>query len=111
MMEVDGTTSHSDENRPLENSAPANDQKMPADDSQSTSVFVNHALIAWNESRRKWTGNVSQRSERTIKDPIISWTTTYEDLLLTHDPFPEPIPLSEMVDFLVDIWYDDGLFD
>ncbi|KAE9445828.1 hypothetical protein C3L33_22279, partial [Rhododendron williamsianum] len=61
-----------------------------------------------------------------------SWSTTYEDLLCNDEPFPEAIPLSvrisnththtlhpsfdlrnlqEMVDFLVDIWQDDGLYD
>ncbi|CAA2984319.1 Hypothetical predicted protein, partial [Olea europaea subsp. europaea] len=39
------------------------------------------------------------------------WSMTYEDLLSTNDPFSEPIPLPEMVDFLVDIWHDEGLFD
>ncbi|XP_051116021.1 uncharacterized protein LOC127241153 isoform X2 [Andrographis paniculata] len=67
--------------------------------------------IAWNEIRRKWVGNVSHRPERTMKDPIISWSTTYEELLSNHEPFPERIPLPEMVDFLVDIWQDEGLFD
>ncbi|RVW39108.1 hypothetical protein CK203_084118 [Vitis vinifera] len=36
---------------------------------------------------------------------------TYEDLLSTNEPFSEPIPLTEMVDFLVDIWQDEGLYD
>ncbi|KAI3470507.1 hypothetical protein Pfo_027170 [Paulownia fortunei] len=111
MMEVNGKTSHGNEKRPLENSRPQDVQKKPAENCPNTSVFVNHAAIAWNESRRKWIGNVSQRSERMAKDPIISWSTTYEDLLSTHEPFPEPIPLPEMVDFLVDIWQDEGLFD
>ncbi|KAG8390584.1 hypothetical protein BUALT_Bualt01G0098800 [Buddleja alternifolia] len=111
MMEVNGRPSHCNEKRPLENSTPANEQKQTAENSTCTSVFVNHAAIAWNESRRKWIGDVSQRSERTPKDPIISWSTTYEDLLSTNDPFSEPIPLPEMVDFLVDIWHDEGLYD
>ncbi|ONI23787.1 hypothetical protein PRUPE_2G208000 [Prunus persica] len=67
------------------------------------------AAIAWHESRKKWVGD--QRMQRMAKDPIISWSTAYEDLLSTHDSFPEPIPLTEMVDFLVDIWHDEGLFD
>ncbi|CAA0825341.1 Unknown protein [Striga hermonthica] len=102
---------NSHEKRPLENPRPSDVQKKPADNNLNNPVFVNHAAIAWNESRKKWIGNVSQRSGRTSKDPIISWSTTYEDLLSTHEPFSEPIPLSEMVDFLVDIWQDEGLFD
>ncbi|KAK4403912.1 hypothetical protein Sango_0759800 [Sesamum angolense] len=112
MMEVNSRrTSHSNDKKPLENSTPPNQQKKPTENSPTSSVFVNHAAIAWNEGRRKWVGNASQRSGRTSKDQIISWSTTYEDLLSNHDPFPEPIPLPEMVDFLVDIWQDEGLFD
>ncbi|KAM3283021.1 hypothetical protein P3S67_026666 [Capsicum chacoense] len=85
--------------------------KKPLENNRSPLVFVNHAAIAWHENRRKWVGDVSRKSERMPKDPIISWSTTYEDLLSTTDRFSEPIPLTEMVDFLVDIWHDEGLFD
>ncbi|KAL3838282.1 hypothetical protein ACJIZ3_022873 [Penstemon smallii] len=111
MMEVDARTSHHNEKRPLENIATHDKQKMPAEDKTDTTVFVNQAAIAWHESRRKWIGDLSHTSERTPKDPTISWSMTYEDLLSTNDPFTKPIPLTEMVDFLVDIWYDEGLFD
>ncbi|XP_056160415.1 uncharacterized protein LOC115667002 isoform X2 [Syzygium oleosum] len=77
----------------------------------NTSLFVNHAAVAWHESRRKWVGDQTQRSPKVLKDEIISWSTTYEELLSTNEPFSEPIPLPEMVDFLVDIWHDEGLFD
>lgn len=68
-----------------------------------------------------------------------SWTTSYEDLLCSTEPFKQPIPLAvssvrgfhwcfyvstevdevilvwlglqEMVDFLVDIWNEEGLYD
>ena len=36
---------------------------------------------------------------------------TYEDLLLTNRPFPVPVPLQEMVDLLVDVWDEEGLYD
>ncbi|XP_022842674.1 uncharacterized protein LOC111366199 [Olea europaea var. sylvestris] len=110
-MECNGGTSGFNEKRTLENSTPANELKGRTENNTKTSVFVNHAAIAWQESRRKWIGDISQRSERMPKDPIISWSMTYEDVLSTNDPFSEPIPLSEMVDFLVDIWQDEGLFD
>ncbi|KAL7109724.1 hypothetical protein ACP275_06G193400 [Erythranthe tilingii] len=111
MTEVNARTSHYNENRAIDNSTPSNESKRAAENSTSTSQFVNHAAIAWDESRRKWAGDLSPRSQKMPTDPIISWSTTYEDLLSNHDPFPKPIPLSEMVDFLVDIWHDEGLFD
>ncbi|PIN24449.1 hypothetical protein CDL12_02800 [Handroanthus impetiginosus] len=111
MMEVNGSTSCYSEQRPLESSTPSDDREKTDENSTNTSGFVNHAAIAWDENRRKWIGDLSQRSQRIPKDPIISWSMTYEDLLSTNDPFPKPIPLPEMVDFLVDIWLDEGLFD
>ncbi|KAL6958744.1 hypothetical protein U1Q18_052668 [Sarracenia purpurea var. burkii] len=95
----------------LEGPTSNNEVNESKDNIASSSTFVNHAAIAWQQNRREWLGDQSQRLKRTPKDPIISWSTTYEDLLCTHEPFPEHIPLSEMVDFLVDIWDDEGLYD
>jgi len=97
--------------QPLEHSLSTDREKQPTEKDLSTSVFVNHAAIAWQESRRKWVGDQSRRPKRKAKDPILSWSMAYDDLLLTNEPFSEPIPLPEMVDFLVDIWHDEGLFD
>ncbi|KAI8006171.1 hypothetical protein LOK49_LG07G01302 [Camellia lanceoleosa] len=112
-VSMEGNTGNflSNEKQSLEVSTSDNEVKMPTENSGSTSVFVNHAAIAWQQNRKEWIGDQSQRSKRIQKDPIISWSTTYEDLLSTYEPFSEPIPLTEMVDFLVDIWLDDGLYD
>jgi len=45
------------------------------------------------------------------REPVISWSTTYEDLLGTSRPFPKPVRLPEMVDFLVDVWEQEGLYE
>ncbi|WCJ34525.1 hypothetical protein M5689_015831 [Euphorbia peplus] len=74
-------------------------------------LFVNHAEISWNEIRKQWVGDPSQKPQKMQSEPIMSWTTTYEDLLSTNEPFQQPIPLAEMVDFLVDIWQEEGLYD
>eukprot|EP01018_Ginkgo_biloba_P020486 Gb_20416 [translate_table: standard] len=42
---------------------------------------------------------------------LCSWSTTYDDLLATNQPFPQPVPLPEMIDFLVDIWHEEGLYE
>ncbi|XP_043707335.1 uncharacterized protein LOC122656761 isoform X2 [Telopea speciosissima] len=89
----------------------SNDEKKPMDEGVNTSIFVNQAAIIWHENRRQWIGDESQKSPRVAKDPVISWSTTYDELLSTNEPFPQPIPLFEMVDFLVDIWHEEGLYD
>ncbi|GJX17587.1 ABC transporter I family member 10-like protein [Tanacetum coccineum] len=113
MLEVNAGNSRHNEKRPLEISSPVKEaRKHPENNGSNTSVFINQGAIAWNENRRKWVGDQSQRSRaRTPEDPVISWSTTYEDLLSNNDRFSEPIPLPEMVDFLVDIWLDEGLYD
>lgn len=72
--------------------------------------FVNHALAQWHRSRRNWTGARS-RSRRPGRAPVLGPDATYEELLATSRPFPQPVPLPEMVDFLVDVWDQEGLYD
>ncbi|XP_057979219.1 uncharacterized protein LOC131165426 isoform X2 [Malania oleifera] len=110
-MELNTPSPLTKEKRPLECSSSANQENKCTERDSSTSIFVNDAATAWHKSRREWVGDQSQKSQRMAKDPIISWSMTYEDLLSSNEPFSEPIPLPEMVDFLVDIWHDEGLFD
>ncbi|XXG47895.1 hypothetical protein AAC387_Pa02g2463 [Persea americana] len=74
--------------------------------------FVNHGKYICFQSRQQWIGN--RRLENRVqqgKEPKLSWNATYESLLGTNKPFPQPVPLSEMVDFLVDIWEQEGMYD
>ncbi|KMZ68635.1 hypothetical protein ZOSMA_234G00090 [Zostera marina] len=74
--------------------------------------FVNHGLLLWNQNRQQWTGNKKTDSHKTNKcEPKISWNSTYESLLLNNKPFRQPIPLSEMIEFLVDAWEQEGMYD
>ncbi|KAI5399746.1 uncharacterized protein LOC127091492 isoform X1 [Lathyrus oleraceus] len=124
-MEICAETTHSNGKQTLKQSKSAIEVKRSSENTyryfhsnhvkqnlKQTSTFINHAANAWHENRKKWVGDKSQNSPRTPKDPIISWSTSYEDLLSTSEPFAERIPLPEMVDFLVDIWLDEeGSFD
>ncbi|KAB5553338.1 hypothetical protein DKX38_010649 [Salix brachista] len=42
---------------------------------------------------------------------LTDWNATYESLLGSNKPFSRPVPLAEMVDFLVDAWEQEGLYD
>ncbi|XP_062187418.1 uncharacterized protein LOC133890837 isoform X2 [Phragmites australis] len=86
-----------------------NDSKVSMENGIDTS-FVNHAAEAWAEMRKQWVGHQSEVPKKAPREPVISWCTTY-DPLSTSECFPQPIPLSEMVDFLVDIWHEEGLYD
>ncbi|XP_014514512.1 uncharacterized protein LOC106772557 isoform X1 [Vigna radiata var. radiata] len=105
MMEFCAESSHSNGKQILKHSKPADEVKRSSEKAhrnshsnvkqnfKQTSTFVNHAAIAWHEDRRKWVGDRSQHPPRIAKDQIISWSTSYEELLSTNEPFAEPIPL------------------
>ncbi|KAK6151775.1 hypothetical protein DH2020_014410 [Rehmannia glutinosa] len=73
--------------------------------------FVNHGLLLWNQSRLQWLGTTKSQIQGKVQKPILSWNASYESLLGSSKRFSQPVPLSEMVDFLVDIWDQEGLYD
>ncbi|KAL5547835.1 hypothetical protein UlMin_003066 [Ulmus minor] len=92
--------------------------------STSTSVqseFVNHGLLLWNQTRLQWTGSNRSRDQTQQSQQhgfsfsdfsrLCSWNATYESVLTTKQSFQHPVPLSEMVEFLVEIWENEGLYD
>ncbi|KAI3522719.1 hypothetical protein L1887_00728 [Cichorium endivia] len=89
-------------------------------DAQSTSStnpsqFINHGFLLWNQTRQQWIGDKPREQNKKPREPVISWAirwnATYDNLLGTNKPFARPIPLPEMVNFLVDIWEQEGLYD
>ncbi|KAL6639353.1 hypothetical protein ACP70R_023083 [Stipagrostis hirtigluma subsp. patula] len=70
-----------------------NDSKMSMENGIDAS-FINHAAEAWFEMRRQWVGHQADVRRKAPREPVISWCTTYDDLLSTSEHFPEPIPLS-----------------
>ncbi|KAL1353228.1 uncharacterized protein LOC107605355 isoform X1 [Arachis ipaensis] len=89
----------------------------PSDPQSSTgseigpAEFVNHGLLLWHQIRQQWVGNKISESQKEVREPRISSNATYDNLLGNNKHFPQPIPLREMVDFLVDIWEQEGLYD
>lgn len=74
--------------------------------------FVNHGLLLWNEIRHNWVGASRTETHNRRKQELkLNWNATYESLLGSRQRFPKPIPLSEMVEFLVDIWEQEGMYD
>ncbi|CAN6442362.1 unnamed protein product [Victoria cruziana] len=74
--------------------------------------FVNHGLLRWTQIRQEWLKNSkTEKQPPQMREPRLSWNATYDSLLGTNKPFPQPITLAEMVDFLVDVWEVEGLYD
>ncbi|XP_010250116.1 PREDICTED: uncharacterized protein LOC104592441 isoform X2 [Nelumbo nucifera] len=72
--------------------------------------FINHGFLLWTQTRQQWVGK-SENKTQQFREPRLSWNATYDSLLGTNKPFPQPISLSEMVDFLVDVWEQEGMYD
>ncbi|KAK4257392.1 hypothetical protein QN277_006986 [Acacia crassicarpa] len=73
--------------------------------------FVNQGLLLWNESRIQWVGGSrSEKQNKQKKEPTLK-NSTYDSLLGTKQLLPRPVPLSEMVEFLVKIWEQEGMYD
>lgn len=91
-----------------------NTNQSQGDSSESNvpTAFVNHGLLLWNQNRQHWVQNRKSGNKRqVIREPKLHWSATYDSLLGSNKPFPQPVPLGEMVDFLVDIWEQEGLYD
>lgn len=76
--------------------------------------FVNSGLVQWNHVHTKWTDGkkplMNNNSKLLPQDHRIGISSTYNSLLGNNKPFRRPIPLSEMVGFLVDVWVEEGLY-
>ncbi|TMX00357.1 hypothetical protein EJD97_000982 [Solanum chilense] len=95
----------------ISTSNPALDPHSNSGTTSSTSEFVNHGLLLWNQTRQQWCGNKTPQKGASVREPRLSSDTNYVTLLGTNKLFPQPIPLPEMVDFLVDVWEQEGLYD
>lgn len=80
--------------------------------------FTNHRLAEWERQRAAWiaAGPAGRRKadegERPpVRRPVLSPDATYDDLLTSSRPFTKPVPLAEMVDLLVEVWEEDGMYD
>ncbi|CAG7868981.1 unnamed protein product, partial [Brassica rapa] len=86
------------------------DSQSVARNSNPPPEFVNQGLLLWNQTRERWVGK--ERASNRNRGSKINWNTaSYDSLLGSNKLFPQPIPLNEMVDFLVEVWEQDGLYD
>ncbi|GHP06585.1 hypothetical protein PPROV_000533000 [Pycnococcus provasolii] len=87
-------------------------------DSAQDTTWTNQGLLAWERQRLAWRSAQRQQQHQNARaranqarQAVLNPDVTYEDLLLTNRPFPVPVPLQEMVDLLVDVWDEEGLYD
>ncbi|KAL8210558.1 hypothetical protein R6Q57_004995 [Mikania cordata] len=110
-MDIDESNSLINNAQSSRGSKKLNEENKSMKRDVSNPLFVNHAELAWHEMRRSWVGDRSQKSHTKFRQPILSWTTSFEDLLASGEPFPDPIQLTDVVDLLVDIWVEEGFYN
>ncbi len=96
--------------QPMRHRGPTQVGSAPAYDYGPAPPFFNKALDAWHKQREAWTQKPAGYKS-VPKRPVLSVDITYDELLMTNKPFAQRIPLQEMVDFLVDCWEQEGLYD
>lgn len=102
----------SQQTTPTVTEAGPNQESRTSNSNANGTAFVNHALLLWQERRREWVGSRQDPRPQVSREPVLSCTTmTYDGLLTSSCPFARPIPLPEMVDYLVDVWEQEGLYD
>ncbi|KAL9273540.1 hypothetical protein AKJ16_DCAP21560 [Drosera capensis] len=81
--------------------------------SQQTGNFPNKlrpaGLLLWNQARQQWVGAKRARKQTKTQKPGLCRNPTFESLLETNSRFQRPVPLSEVVDFLVEVWKKEGM--
>ena len=79
--------------------------------------FVNHRRAAWERQRGGgWPpgarGGIEGAGRSDPRRPDLSAGRNLRRACWTSSrAFPQPVPLVEMVDFLVEVWDEDGLYD
>lgn len=81
-------------------------------------LFVNHGLARWHQIRAEWKrpnpekGVSRMKCGVTAKDLDIDTVVEHIFSQVGKGPeLPESVPLSQMIDILIDFWEADGLYD
>eukprot|EP00958_Prasinococcus_capsulatus_P006580 scaffold624_cov402-Prasinococcus_capsulatus_cf.AAC.17 len=85
---------------------------------EADAIAGEHGLLGlsrWEKQREGWRQRTEEQQRvhnQKLADRrnVISPDATYQDILSTGQPFPKPVTLREMVDFLVEVWEEDGLY-
>ena len=79
-------------------------------------AFVNEGVIRWNEQRKVWlTPRAKPGAKPGVRPKVVplsvaAVTALVEDMDRVRE-LPTAVPLPQMVDILVDMWEEEGLFD
>ncbi|AES81911.2 DUF4050 family protein [Medicago truncatula] len=76
-----------------------NDSSKGSNDARKNNLtgkeaFVNHAEIAWNQKRKEWVGDQSNKAQRPPRVSTICLTGNPNDMLFSNESFRPPIPLA-----------------
>jgi len=80
--------------------------------------YVNVGLQRWEKLRAEWkSGAAGGKAQVRPRGEVRAKSIDVEDVIerifsqTSKGVLPEPIPLGQMIDILVDFWESEGLFD
>ena len=70
-------------------------------------------LLRWEEIRAKWKAASSTTPRPDVRAKNVDVDEVIQRVYSSsgNGKLPEPLPLSQMIDILIDFWEADGLFD
>mmetsp|Transcript_17380 Transcript_17380/g.17467 ORF Transcript_17380/g.17467 Transcript_17380/m.17467 type:complete len:94 (+) Transcript_17380:210-491(+) len=75
--------------------------------------FVNEGMERWEHLRKEWLKKRGTRPKSEVRAKNIDVGEVVERIFSNSSGgiLPEPIPLGQMIDILIDFWEADGLYD
>lgn len=93
------------------------DEKKPSSNSLSEEPYINIGRERFEKIRADWVkpkpGVLSRKSSAEVLAKSVDVEDVIERLFAQNGGgvLPEPIPLGQMIDILIDFWEADGLYD
>jgi hypothetical protein len=83
--------------------------------SSKDSKFENVGLQRWQKVRNKWLsgGNPIKKQNSEVMCKATDMEDVIDSIFSQHADgvLPEPLPLGQMINILIDFWEADGLYD
>lgn len=90
-----------------------NNEEIKNEEEHLQQESYSRRLELWNTRRKEWAANKRITAALTSKVPT-DHDFDYDEMIekiINEDTFSNPVPLPLLVDTLVDLWENDGVFE
>mmetsp|Transcript_23934 Transcript_23934/g.39351 ORF Transcript_23934/g.39351 Transcript_23934/m.39351 type:complete len:101 (-) Transcript_23934:412-714(-) len=93
------------------NSSISTSSVTPSPEQAQETPFLNQGLVLWEQARSQWRAKPPGWQRPPRSRPPIDADDLFDDIVSSNRPFPQRVPLPDMVNVLLEIWEADGLLD